>query len=365
MGVKRIFVGAAALGAAGLLYANLETRWFEVKRVTVPILPPGQPDIRVLQLADLHYLPSQDAKTRWLESLGELKPDLVVDTGDNVSSRASIPALLDVLGRAGLLEVPGVFVGGSNDYYAPIMKNPARYLTHHQIPVDLPPLPWRELFGGFEAAGWVNLNNRRGQVTLPSGQTLDFVGTDDAHHENDEFPAPSPTRHSAATPIGWGAQNLKGALASSSSEILRSASLRSLPQDDVVNDADSVVARIGVTHAPYLRVLQQFKDDGVALVIAGHTHGGQLRIPGFGAIVTNCDLDRHRAEGLHGWPGGRPDAQASLPVGVAAVGSRPTSLNGRDSIWLYVSAGAGTSPYTPFRFDCRPSATLLTLTAAP
>lgn len=294
------------MAAAGLVYANMETRWFEVKHVTVPILPPGEQDIRVLQLADLHYLPSQDAKTRWLASLGELKPDLVVDTGDNVSSRASIPALLDVLDSAGLLDVPGVFVGGSNDYFQPILKNPALYLfKKHQIPLDLPPLPTEELFGGFEARGWVNLNNRRAVVKLASGQVLDFVGTDDAHHENDDFPAP-PAAYTEA----------------------------------------KVTARIGVTHAPYLRVLQHFKDDGVALVIAGHTHGGQLRIPGFGAIVTNCDLDRRRAEGLHGWPG-----------------SKPTSLLGADSIWLYVSAGAGTSPYAPFRFACRPSATLLTLTS--
>lgn len=309
MRIKSVLTGAGLAIGVGLVYANLETRWFEVKHVSVPILAAGEPDIRILQLADLHYLPSQDTKTRWLSSLAELEPDLVVDTGDNVSSRASVPALLDVFASGGLFEFPGVFVGGSNDYYEPVLKNPAKYLSHHrQIPYDLPELPWHELFDGFEAGGWVSLNNRRAQVTLGTGQTIDFVGTDDAHHENDEFPSR--------------AQGFGG--------------------------SDRVVARIGVTHAPYLRVLEQFRDDGVALVIAGHTHGGQLRVPGFGALVTNCDLDRRRAEGLHGWPGARPDS----PLG-------------RDSIWLYVSAGAGTSPYAPFRFACRPSATLLTLTAKP
>jgi uncharacterized protein len=331
MDVKRLLGNVALVAGAGLVYANMETRWFEVKHVSVPILLPGEPDIRVLQLADLHYLPSQHAKTRWLASLGALKPDLVVDTGDNVASRASIPALLDVLGESGLLAVPGVFVGGSNDYYAPILKNPARYLSrHNQIPFDLPPLPWRELFDGFEQAGWVNLNNRRALVKLHSGQVIDFVGTDDAHHENDEFPPPSP-------PVVEPGASAPSVETTTNTAFTTAAKQTTTP----------AVARIGVTHAPYLRVLEQFKDDGVALVIAGHTHGGQLRIPGFGAIVTNCDLDRRRAEGLHGWPG-----------------SRPTSPNGKDSIWLYVSAGAGTSPYTPFRFDCRPSATLLTLTSS-
>lgn len=331
MRTRSALLGAAAVAGAGLVYANCETRWFEIKHVTVPILPAGQPDIRVLQLADLHYLPSQGEKTRWLESLGQLQPDLVVDTGDNVSSSASIPALLDVLGRAGLLEVPGVFVGGSNDYYQPILKNPAQYLfRNRKISFDLPPLPTAELFGGFESHGWVNLNNRRALVTLKTGQTIDFVGTDDAHHEKEDFPA----RESSFPEADAGAPR-SGRLSSEATPRGRR------------NHHAKPVAHIGVTHAPYQRVLQQFHDDGCSLVIAGHTHGGQLRIPGFGAIVTNCDLDRRRAEGLHGWPG-----------------AKPTSPLGQGSMWLYVSAGAGTSPYAPFRFACRPSATLLTLTPA-
>ena len=77
--------------------------------------------------------------------------------------------------------------------------------------------------------------------------------------------------------------------------------------------------------------------DGFPLVLAGHTHGGQLWVPFYGALVTNCDLDPRRAEGL----------------------SRHT-----DSTLLHVSAGLGTSPYAPVRFACPPEATLLTLVAA-
>ncbi|MFP5369651.1 MAG: metallophosphoesterase, partial [Actinomycetes bacterium] len=95
--------------------------------------------------------------------------------------------------------------------------------------------------------------------------------------------------------------------------------------------------RIGVTHAPYLRVLDQLAGDGYELILAGHTHGGQLRLPFKGALVTNCDLDTARAKGVHRHRGS----------------------------WLHVSAGLGTSPYAPVRFCCRPEATLLTLTARP
>ena len=75
--------------------------------------------------------------------------------------------------------------------------------------------------------------------------------------------------------------------------------------------------------------------DGFSLLLAGHTHGGQVCVPGVGALVTNCGLDRRMAKGLHRWPG--------TPA------------------WLHVSAGLGTHPTAPIRFACRPEASLLTL----
>ncbi|HVQ18088.1 MAG TPA: metallophosphoesterase, partial [Actinomycetes bacterium] len=97
-------------------------------------------------------------------------------------------------------------------------------------------------------------------------------------------------------------------------------------------------------HAPYLRVLDQFARDGYDAIFAGHTHGGQVCVPWYGALVTNCDLEPARVRGLHRHP----------------ADSRPSDPG---SSWLHVSAGLGTSPYAPIRLACRPEATLLTLTA--
>jgi predicted MPP superfamily phosphohydrolase len=36
---------------------------------------------------------------------------------------------------------------------------------------------------------------------------------------------------------------------------------------------------IGVTHAPYLRVLSAMSEDNLDAIFAGHTHGGQVRLP--------------------------------------------------------------------------------------
>ena len=103
--------------------------------------------------------------------------------------------------------------------------------------------------------------------------------------------------------------------------------------------------RLAVAHAPYLRVLDQFAADGYDAIIAGHTHGGQVCLPGGRALTTNCDLEPARARGLHRHPA--------------------DSAPGDDgSAWLHVSAGLGTNPYVRFRVACRPEATLMTLVPA-
>jgi predicted MPP superfamily phosphohydrolase len=75
---------------------------------------------------------------------------------------------------------------------------------------------------------------------------------------------------------------------------------------------------------------------GYALVVAGHTHGGQVRLPLVGALVTNSNLPRRVVSGL-------------IRMGGAFV---------------HVSPGLGTSKYAPFRFLCPPEATLLELRTA-
>jgi len=326
--------GLAAAAAAGLGYAYLETKRFIVREVSVPVLPVGQADVRVLHISDLHLTPRQYRKLDWIRSLADLQPDLVINTGDNLAHVDAVEPLLAAM--APLLERPGAFVFGSNDYWAPVPKNPARYLlrdSRHEVS-DPRPLPWGYMRDTFLGAGWSDLNNHRSQIALADGRVLALVGTDDAHLDLDEMPAPVTSNAPAD-----GSRIADGADGGGGGDTLDSAPL----------------LHLGVTHAPYLRVLAEFQADGVDMIFAGHTHGGQLCVPGFGALVTNCDLDRGRASGLSEWPGARPDA---MPVDSSPTEAHP----GNDSVWLHVSAGAGTSPYTPVRFACRPEATLLTLT---
>jgi predicted MPP superfamily phosphohydrolase len=300
---RTLGLGALA-GLAGITYASaVELRWFALRTADVPVLPPGSEPIRVLHFSDLHMRPRQARKQRWVRDLARLEPDLVICTGDSLGHMQAVPVVLDALRP--LLDVPGVFVFGSNDYFAPGLRNPVRYL----LPDDgkrnthTPKLPWRDLRDAFLSHGWLDLDNRRDSLKV-RGTRFAFAGVDDPHLGYDDL----------------------GAVAG-------------------VADASADV-RVGVTHAPYLRVLHQFARDGYDAIFAGHTHGGQLCLPFKGALVTNCDLDTARAKGLHRHP---TDAPPGAP----------------DAAWLHVSAGLGTSPFAPVRFCCRPEATLLTLTAGP
>ncbi|HYJ75127.1 MAG TPA: metallophosphoesterase [Kineosporiaceae bacterium] len=295
-GALRAALGVAGAGAAGVGYALLEARAFTLRHVSLPVLPAGARSLRVLHVSDLHLVPRQRRKAGWLRGLAALEPDLVVSTGDNLAATDAVPAVLDAYGE--LLDRPGVFVLGSNDYWGPRPKNPARYFLpqggrRRVIGIRL---PTDELVSGFTAAGWLDLTNARGRLDV-GDTTLDFVGVDDPHMRYDRYP-----EHVAAEPG---------------------------------------TVLVGVTHAPYRRILDAMTADGADVVLAGHTHGGQLCLPVAGALVTNCDLPRRQARGVSSW-----------------------SAAGR-TVPLHVSAGLGTNPYAPVRFACRPEATLLTLTPRP
>jgi predicted MPP superfamily phosphohydrolase len=296
-GLAAVAGGLAAVGAGCLAYAALyEVNAFRLREVEVPLLPPESQPIRILHISDIHMVPGATARQRWIAGLARLEPDLVINTGDNLAHQDAIDYVLRSLG--GLLDVPGVYVWGSNDYYAPIFKNPLRYLIDRDGMggKNQPPLQWRDLDRGFKEAGWLDLTHTRTTLVI-KGIRLGFRGTDDAHLSQDHY-------SSIAGPI----------------------------------DRTQCDVAIGVTHAPYRRVIDAMTYDGHDLIVTGHTHGGQVCVPGYGALTTNCDLDVGRVKGLS------------------------TNTAGGRTSWLHVSAGLGTSPYAPIRFACPPEATLLTLT---
>lgn len=290
-------------------YATLVERTaFRVRHETVHALPPGSAPLRVLHLADQHLAPWQRGKVAWLRSLAALEPDLVVSTGDALGHRDAIPALADSLEP--LRGIPGVFVHGSNDLYGPMLKNPLRYFlgpsskgaVHRE-----PDLDTSSLEAAYADLGWLDLNDRARALEI-AGTRLELFGTHDAHH-------------------GW-----------DRTDIVRDELATLRAEADWSPGTRGPVA-IGVTHAPYRRILDMLVDEGADVVFAGHTHGGQVRIPGGHALVANCDVPLDQASGLSTWRHGAATAA------------------------LQVSQGIGTSIYAPFRLGTPPEAVLVSLEA--
>ncbi len=284
-------MAGAALGAGTLAYSLWEAHQFRLRTARVHVLRPGSRPLRVLQLSDLHLTPQQEDKMAWVRRLAEQEPDLLILTGDLLAHMDAVPYLARTLEP--LKGTPGVFVFGSNDYYAPKRINPLKYFRTTRDPkMTTRRLPTDDLARELVEAGWVGLNNRRHQMTV-GDNLIDMRGVNDPHIRLDRY------------------EQVAGAF------------------------DDQASLRLGVTHAPYLRVLDPMAGDGADLIIAGHTHGGQVCLPGVGALVTNCDLDRGRAKGLSSHRGSA----------------------------LHVSAGLGTNPYAPVRLACPPEATMLHLLA--
>ncbi|NLD85488.1 MAG: metallophosphoesterase [Actinomycetales bacterium] len=246
----------AGVAVAGTAYASgWERNNFVLRRQTLPMLAPGSQPLTILHISDLHMLPGQKRKQQFVTALEELEPDLVINTGDNLSSEKAVPSVVQALGP--LLSRPGAFVFGSNDYYAPVPKNPLPYIGIGTKKHSSVPLPWRDLKAAFTERGWVDATHRRAEIVADERRIL-VAGVDDPHIGRDHY-------NEIAGPAG--------------------------PAFDL---------RIGLVHSPEPRVLDRFDEDGYDLAFAGHTHGGQLCLP-TGAIVTNCGIDRSRVSGLSAW----------------------------------------------------------------
>lgn len=337
--------GVAGLGLAGLAWGRIERRLPAVRHVDVPV-GPGRDiaPLTILQISDLHLYPGQDFLVSFLAKVARAEGiDFVISTGDNLGSADGV----DLVRRAyaPFLDLPGAFVLGSNDYYSPTHKSWATYLRRDPrvgdtrfsaardledeygslptqpprddsadpsggapsspsrgtlVPRTAPDLPWRAVVATMRDAGWIDLSNRSASVTVPvrggtRAATLSLTGVDDPHLDRDRIPAPDPS---------W---------------------------------TDPATLHVAVSHAPYVRVVDAFTALGADLVVAGHTHGGQMGIPFMDPLVTNCDLPRHYGRGLHRW-----------------------TSSGR-STWLNVSAGLGTSPFVPLRIGARPEVTVMHL----
>ncbi len=285
----RVLARTAGIGAALGAYALYEPLRYRLVTHDLPCHP-GVPELNLLHVSDTHLDENNHARIRWLSELPDrlgLTPDLVLATGDLVQDDTGIDPLVEVLAP---LEAHWgrFFVFGSHDYYQANFQSYAKYWTGKRN-LRAPHADSDRLRDGLQDKGWVQLHNRTEVIDTPAGR-IRLAGVDD----------PYLGRHKT---------------------------------DHLERDEDDACA-IGLMHSP--EIVSEFALAGFDLILAGHTHAGQVRVPFVGALVTNCSLPLPLAGGPH------------------RVG---------DS-WLHVSPGLGAGRFSPIRFNCRPEATLLRLRPA-
>ena len=405
-------VGALTAGAVAWSAARA-SRAYQLRHLTVPvsgralrsIAAPGSdaqvprfgvagtpqfPGLRVLHLSDTHFYRGREDLVGWLRELAKRAGtdfDLVVLTGDMLSSSygdefLASPALQPFIDSG----VPGAYVFGDHDFYASRAGNPLKYLWSTSEKSGSgsagakrigEPGQSNRLSRLLADSGWLDLNNANGSLDV-RGVRLEFSGVNDPHGHRDQYvgfdsdgvgeprhagagDGAGETREAEVTGTGEpgktevtsaGGRHQGGASADASGR----AGFTSGGEVGFSNEylrATGRSVRLGLSHAPYARVLNQFLSDGTDLVFCGHTHGGQVCLPGGHALVTNCDLDPQFASGLFEW-------QADTHPGRESNLGNPD----RGSMTVCVSPGLGTSPFTPWRVFCPPVAYIVELVAA-
>ncbi len=287
-----VFLALLIAVAAGCVVYGvaIERRWFRLRRYDLAILPPrtsgDERRLTILHLSDLHFVRRDRKKARFLASLPPA--DVTIVTGDFLAEpeavETAVGSIRQVRGRQA-----SWFVLGSNDHYVPKPLNYFKYFAKRRKRRFAQRGRVEDLIHGLTGDGWVDLTNVRELVDV-DGVPIELLGLDDAH--------------------------------------LRWQDLRVAPRR--ASDRLGVAVMHSPDSAPESAAL------GYDLLVAGHTHGGQVCVPGFGALVTNSSMPPRLAAGL-------------IRMGSAI---------------LHTSPGLGTSKYAPFRFACRPEATLLVLRAA-
>jgi uncharacterized protein len=277
------------LGLGCVVYGwAVERRWYRLVRHRLAILPADGPaTLSILHLSDLHFVVPDRAKARFLASLPPA--DVTVVTGDFLGEPEAVETTVDAL-RPARGRLASWFVLGSNDYFAPIRLNYFAYFRRHRRSRSAPAGRARALVGQLATDGWRDLTNLRDELEL-DGLPVELLGLDDAH-------------------LHW-------------------QDYRVAPRQE--GERFGVAVMHSPDSAPEVAAL------GYDLMVAGHTHGGQVCLPIVGALVTNCSMPRRLVKGL-------------IRMGGSV---------------LHTSPGLGTGKFAPFRFLCRPEATLLELRRAP
>lgn len=250
-----------------------------LERNTYTICSPELPDVfdgyRIAQVSDLHNAEFGDRNQRLLEMLREAEPDMIAITGDLIDSRKTNIAVALAFAEEAVKIAPCYYVSGN-----------------HEARVS----EYQDLKTGLEAAGVTVLDDAQVRIEV-SGESITVIGVNDPSFHADY-------------------------LTSDAAVMDRKLSELSL---------EAAGFTILLSHRPEL--FDTYADHNMNLVLSGHAHGGQFRLPLIGGLIAPN-------QGLF----------PKYDAGLYSDGSTN----------MIVSRGLGNS-IIPFRFNNRPEVVLIEL----
>lgn len=259
----KIVLSLAFVGLLCMGYAHwIEPYWIEVTRVQLasPKLATATRPIRMAHISDLHCDPVERVENKLIATLQQVKPDLIVFTGDTMNRANSLPVLKQTLKQFVAIAPTFVVKGNWDVWYYPTL----------------------DLFGG---TGVKELNNEAVKFDV-AGTSLWLIGS----------------------PIA------------------------KLPKfDQAFANVPSDAYKVLLYHFP--DELAEAQKRRVDLYCAGHTHGGQIALPLYGALITFSKFGKKYESGLFH----------------------------EGETWMYVNRGIGCEGTPHFRFFARPEVTMIEL----
>ena len=228
---KFIFLAvAAAVLVALVIWIAWGNTALELNTYTIksPSLPESFDGYRIAHVSDLHNTEIGKDNEKLLSLLQDAEPDMIAITGDLIDSRnTDVEVALQFI-REAVKIAPCYYVTGNHE----------SRISEYSV-----------LKAGMETAGVVILEDARTEISL-DGETITLIGVNDPSFRTNDLSGDSVT--------------------------VMDAKLTQLHGDD--NEFT-----ILLSHRPEL--FDTYVKNNIDLVLSGHAHGGQLRLPFIGGLV--------------------------------------------------------------------------------
>jgi predicted MPP superfamily phosphohydrolase len=240
------------LGAIIFYSVLIEPRLLRIRRFKIQLKKPLPRPITILHLSDIHFCGRQKYKERWFRKLRLLSPDLIFITGDIIDNDGGIEQAADLLGA-----LPAKFgkfaILGNHDYFDyHIWDN----LKYHLFKIKWPQHPNNvELFKKKLEEKKITVLVNQSHAFTAEGVRFVVGGTDDPVTQQVDF-------------------------------------------EKTLKETNAQSINLVMTHLLDSILMLSFPNP-IDAVFAGHTHGGQVRLPGLGPVVCETEFPKKYIEGLH------------------------------------------------------------------